>query len=127
MTYNSVVQINSSDSLRQRVSACAAEQGNTTPTAWANANLFSLASDPQFGWGAAWDSAVAANSVDVNPDTGIRDDVISDAMILSAVQSRKASQGQGTLGWPAAAGAQADTAADSVSTSDSTSESATAQ
>jgi len=100
MTYNASVEMGGSQSLMQRVAACAAEQGNTTPQTWAGNNLLSMAADSNFGWAAAWDYAKDNATVNNNPDIGKRDDVINDSMILSAVQSRKAAQ-LGSQGWPA--------------------------
>lgn len=100
MSYNATVTMGNSQSLLARVAACAAEQGNNNAPAWAGQNLLSLAADSAFGWAAAWDSALSSATLNVNPDTGKREDVITDAMILTAVQARKASQGAGNQGWP---------------------------
>ena len=86
MSYASIVDMSQSAALRARVAACAADEGlQGDPTVWAASHIWEIvASDA--GWVQAWDSAVASSSVNYNPDTGARDDVITDAMILSVVQ-----------------------------------------
>lgn len=84
MSYTSVTNMANSNSLKQRVIACAAQEGHTNPTDFANRKMLNLCADT--GWVAAWDYAVAEATVNVNPDTGVRTDVISDAMILTLVQ-----------------------------------------
>jgi hypothetical protein len=88
VTYRAVVEIASSSSLRERIIACAAEQGEAAPVQWAEANIWALASSP--GWDDSWEYAKATATINTNPDLGMRDDVISDANILSAVQARQA-------------------------------------
>jgi hypothetical protein len=74
-----------SESLIARVAACAAEEGfKDDPTSFAQNNIWQIIAAGN--WDAQWDSAQASASVNVNPDTGARDDVITDAMILSVVQ-----------------------------------------
>jgi hypothetical protein len=85
MTYSTIDQIASSASLKNRAAAAAAEQGQSDPTGWVDRNIWVLAAEP--GWAAAWESAEAALTLDQNPDTGVRPSVITDAMILSAVQA----------------------------------------
>lgn len=87
MSYMSMYRITNSGSLRGRILACAAEQGKATESdggsslnIWVNQNIWSFATQP--GWAAAWDSAEVAQNVDPGADPS----VISDAMILSAVQ-----------------------------------------
>ena len=96
MSYNSVVHMSQSHSLILRVAACAAELGNTQPTVWAANNIMGLVATAPATLQTTWDSA----SVDpnANPDTGEREDVIMDAMILSAVTAAKTAQA-GTQGW----------------------------
>lgn len=98
MSYNTIVAMANSQSLLQRVAACAAEQGNTEPQVWAGNNLLALVATAGASLQTAWDGA--SSNPNGNPDTGKRTDVITDAMILSAVQARKTSQA-GTQGWPA--------------------------
>lgn len=98
MSYNTIVAMSRSQSLQARVAACAAEEGNTSPLAWASNNLLILVATAGSSLQTTWDSA--STDPNANPDTGKRDDVVTDAMILSAVQNLKATQGSGAQGWP---------------------------
>ena len=98
MSYNTIVAMANSQSLIARVAACAAEEGNSQARAWAGNNILALVATAGPGLQTAWDGA--ASDPNANPDTGKRDDVITDAMILSAVQGLKTAQA-GTQGWPA--------------------------
>lgn len=85
MTYASIVEMTQSVALRDRIAAAAAEEGQPGDAmAWALENIWQVVASGN--WDAAWDSANASATVNDNPDTGARDDVITDAMILSAVQ-----------------------------------------
>lgn len=97
MTYNTVTAMANSQSLIRRVAACAAELGNTTPTVWAGQNILILVATADASLQTTWDSA--ANDPNGNPDTGFRTDIITDAMINTAVSNLKAKQ-LGTQGWP---------------------------
>lgn len=90
MSYQSVVEMAGSQSLLARVVAAAAGEGLTEPLQWAQANIWQVVSEP--GWTDAWDYAQGVASVNVNPDTGARNDVINDNMILGAVQAIMAEQ-----------------------------------
>lgn len=90
MAYQSIVQMAGSQSLLARICACAAAEGQAEPMTWAQANMWWLCSAPD--WDDAWQYAVDSATVNVNPDTGARDDVINDSMILAAVQSLRTSQ-----------------------------------
>lgn len=86
MTYQSVVEMAGSDSLISRVAAAAADEGfPDDPLSFARLNIWKIVAAGS-DWAAAWDSARASGSDNVNPDTGARDDVITDAMILATVQ-----------------------------------------
>lgn len=86
MTYTSVVEMTMSQALLNRVAACAADEGvPSNPLMWAQQNIWAVVT-ADTGWSAAWDSARANSSDNYNPDTGARDDVITDSMILSVVQ-----------------------------------------
>jgi len=69
-----------------RLVAAAAEEGKGTSqdttgfTEWVDANVWTIVSSP--GWALAWESALAGG----NPNPGSDDAVITDGMILSAVQ-----------------------------------------
>jgi hypothetical protein len=90
VTYNIVVTMVASTSLTTRCAAAASGEGVQVPLVWAQENAWELASSP--GWSEAWKSALDGMTVNVNPDTGIRDDVITDGMILSAVQTLLAAE-----------------------------------
>jgi len=85
MAYNTIVAIAGSTSLTERVAAAAAQEGIEDPVAWAQRHVWQLAAEP--GWAEAWQYALDAYTLNVNPDTGQRNDVINDAMILAAVQA----------------------------------------
>jgi hypothetical protein len=70
--------------LRSRITACAAQEGVATPDAWAYSNSLQIAASP--GWAAAWASALAAG----NENPGKDEAVITDGMVLAAVQGRLA-------------------------------------
>lgn len=99
MTYQSMVEMGSSQSLIARVAACAAEQGNSQARTWAGNNILMIASRAAFDWDASWDAGRAALTVNDQPDLGVRTDVITDAQILTAVQTLKSEQAT-TQGWP---------------------------
>ena len=72
-------------SLVNRIAAAAAQEGQRDPWQWASSNAWTLAASP--GWAEAWGSATTNVSDEVNPDTGARSSVITDGMILGAVQA----------------------------------------
>lgn len=86
MTYQSVSDMASSPSLRQRCIAAAAQEGSLSPDAWVADNIWQITSHDA-GWSDAWDFAVNNATLDNNPDTGARPGVINDEMILTVVQT----------------------------------------
>ena len=84
MSYNDVADVAEDGGLFRRVSAAAAKEGEEQPQWWAQQNAWHLAASP--GWGEAYASA-RANNV---PNPGTNEGVITDGMILSAVQARRA-------------------------------------
>ena len=81
MTYAHIAAITESNSLRRRLTAAAAEENKPTPyESWVAERIWDLAATP--GWAAAWGTAVS-NGV---TDPGANEAVISDPMILAAVQ-----------------------------------------
>lgn len=90
MSYQAVVEMAGSNSLLNRIAACAASEGQTEPTSWAQANIWTICSAPD--WDDAWAYAKDTETVNMNPDTGARNDVINDGMILSAVQALRTQQ-----------------------------------
>ena len=67
--------------LTARVQACASQEITGDPYTWTAEHILQLAASP--GWDAAWSSALAAG----NPAPGRDPAVITDGMILSAVQA----------------------------------------
>lgn len=84
MTYLTHSHIVYSSSLRGRVTACAAQEGASDPPRWTSAVIWSLITSE---WIGAWASAEAGNP---GGDHGSNEAVITDAMILAAVQPRLA-------------------------------------
>lgn len=83
-TYLGIASAADSYSLQRRVTACAAQQGAPgDPYAWTVEHRYEWAASP--GWGAAWDSALAAHPED-GYDPGADPAVVSDGMILATVQ-----------------------------------------
>ena len=84
MAYIDVADMAANGHLRERIAACAVTEGvrDIHPRAWADAHQWWLAASP--GWSAAWEYARASD----NPDPGRDGGVISDGMILAAVQAR---------------------------------------
>ena len=82
MSYMTIADIAASQSMRQRVAACAATQGVGNPENWAYSNAYVWAAAP--GWDAAWESALAA---DPDADPGLNEAAITDGMILAQVQT----------------------------------------
>jgi hypothetical protein len=71
-----------SKGLRRRLVACAAIEGATTPASWVASQVWTL---PGVDWEAAWESARATGATG---DIGGDPLVITDGMILAAVQAR---------------------------------------
>ncbi len=88
MAYTDIVEMATNATLRTRFAAAAAAEGEDDPSRWAADNAWHLAASP--GWADAWAYAEDTATVNQNPDTGMRNDVITDGMILSAVQARQA-------------------------------------
>jgi hypothetical protein len=94
MSYQSVVEMASNQSLLARIVAAAAGEGQVDPLIWAQQNIWKIVSEP--GWDEAWQYAVDTANDDVNPDTGKRPGVINDQMILGAVQALRGIQQEPT-------------------------------
>jgi hypothetical protein len=84
MAYYDVATMSADVDLASRVAACAAEEGRADPRNWAAESMLILAASP--GWGEAWASAVAGG----NEAPGRDGAVITDGMILAAVQASPA-------------------------------------
>lgn len=84
MSYQSMVAMAASQSLITRCTAAAAAAGlRQPPLPWVQQNIWRIVATG--GWDQRWDDAIATQSADVNPDTGMRSDVITDDMIRAAV------------------------------------------
>ena len=87
MSYQSVSEMVSSDSLRRRLAACASQEffsrgyREANVLGWVDHNAWLLCSAP--GWSGQWDSGKVAYP---GEDLGARNDVITDGDILSSVQ-----------------------------------------
>jgi len=89
MAYNTVVFMQESQSLQKRITAAvAAENFTPDPEQWTQDQLWFLVVSAE--WQAAWAQALKqSDNPKYNPDIGARDDVITDIMILGAVQARR--------------------------------------
>ena len=83
--YNTIMNMSKSTGLKNRLTGAAAQEGRADAQIWVDQNIWSLINSSE--WVSAWEYAEDTKTVNVNPDTGARDDVINDAMILSAVQT----------------------------------------
>ncbi len=80
MSYSSIALMAEDYDLRKRVIACASKEGLKSAEVWSLENIWLLAATP--GWDDSWDSALIVGI----GRPGNMPNVISDAMILSAVQ-----------------------------------------
>lgn len=87
MSYNDLSTMKANGSLFNRIVAAAAAEQITNPEGWAGQYLWPLITQP--GWQDAWAYAEDNKTINQNPDTGARTDVINDNMILGAVQAVK--------------------------------------
>lgn len=86
MSYSLVALMFSHGGLRLRITACVAVEGFTTDAdAWTMKHLWLIVAQP--GWSEAWASALVS---DPDADPGADEAVITDGMILSAVQAIRA-------------------------------------
>lgn len=76
--------------LHRRVAACAAKEGIPDPLDWTHARAWTFSAQP--GWDAAYESATLVGNI----APGSTDSVITDGMILSAVQFLKKSNATDT-------------------------------
>ena len=82
MTYNTTALAAHDGDLQQRFTACAAGEGVDSPLNWVLNNIWALVVDP--GVADAYASATSNGLANI----GKRDDVVTDAVILSVVQAR---------------------------------------
>jgi hypothetical protein len=90
MTHMDLVVMVGNQSLLHRIAAAAAEHGIADPPAWVEQNKWQVCTQP--GWVEAWEYAEGSKTVNLNPDTGARTDVINDGMVTSAVAEVVATQ-----------------------------------
>ena len=83
--YNTVMNMSKSPGLRNRLIGAAAQEGRADAGLWVDQNIWRLVKGTD--WVAAWEYAEDTKTINVNPDTGARDDVINDTMILGVVQA----------------------------------------
>lgn len=88
MSYQDVVEIHESPTIRARMMACVALEGIPEPESWAYQNAWKLAAMP--GWSTAWAQA-RTDGMD-EAERGRSDDVITDDMLLQAVRSLTAQE-----------------------------------
>lgn len=85
MSFSALADMRRSASLNERIVACAAQEGIDNPDQWVAMNSWNIVA--RTDWVSAWAYAVESYLPDNNPDTGARPGVISDTMILTAVQA----------------------------------------
>lgn len=88
MSYKAQAILSQNDHLMMRVAACASTQGIEAPVSWAYDRQWKLSAQP--GWAQAYASAVASNV----QQPGNSETVITDSMILSAVQAIMAQEAE---------------------------------
>lgn len=82
MSYSTIARIATNETIRPRLIACAAEQGKDKPyDKWVDDHRWDLAILPD--WVAAWEYAENAGP---GADIGSNPQVITDQMMLSAIQ-----------------------------------------
>jgi len=84
MSYLTQGEIAINPSMQTRVAQAAASEGSQNPDYWMSTHARIWAAAP--GWDAAWESALVSHP-DPDYDPGADEGVITDAMILSQVQS----------------------------------------
>ena len=73
-----------SSSLIERIASAAAKEGVEQPVSWVQQRIYVFVANDV--WETAWAQAEDSKTVNVNPDTGARTDVITDQMITEAVR-----------------------------------------
>lgn len=86
MSYATIATIYRDSNINSRITACVASEGiSKTPEQWVAERNWALAAQP--GWAEAWESSLAAHPETPDYLPGADAAVITDAMILSAVQA----------------------------------------
>lgn len=88
MSYWVQAKLAADSAIMQRVTACAASEGESDPAYWAQQRAWKLSAQP--GWVAAYKSALDGG--DTKP--GQNEAAITDGMILAAVQALNAAEGE---------------------------------
>lgn len=83
MSYKLVADMQADQQLTRRIIACAAIDQVKEPHQWVSSLMWYFAAQP--GWAAAWGSAITNQVAEIGNDEG----VITDGMILAAVQFAK--------------------------------------
>jgi hypothetical protein len=86
VSYTNISKIASDPDLRTRIATCAAMEQIKHPWGWLDEHIWEFIGQP--AWGSQYDYAVETNV----PTPGLDQGVISDGMILSAVQAIKQSE-----------------------------------
>ena len=94
MSYNAVPEMAESEGLKRRLVGAAAQEGRADAKIWVEQNIYSLVSHTD--WVTDWSYAQNTKTINNNPDTGARDDVINDAKLLSSVQALITAQAEPT-------------------------------
>lgn len=81
MSYFTQARLAADGAIRERTIACAVSIGVDEPQGWAISHMWQLSAVP--GWDEAYEAALNAK----NPSPGEDESVITDAMILAAVQA----------------------------------------
>lgn len=105
MSYLTQAHLSQDPIVRQRVAACVAREGIVTPhpVQWAEAHAWEIAAEPGFDDAYAYAIAGGKTPAEAGADEG----VITDAMLLSAVQAIRAREDARTDAAIAAGAAQA--------------------
>lgn len=82
MAYQAIVNMATDHDLLYRCVAASAAEGRPDPVEWGIENIWHLCASP--GWDSAWESAEAGEVENIGRNPG----VITDGMILAAVQAR---------------------------------------
>jgi hypothetical protein len=88
MAYSDVAEMAVTAPLQNRVTACAATEGEQYPPVWMSQNIWRVVAAP--GWSDAWASAIAGGQTP--EEAGDNPGVITDGMILSSVQAIRTEQ-----------------------------------
>lgn len=83
--YTTPMNMSKSPGLKNRLIGAAALEGRADAPMWVDQNIWRIINADD--WITAWEYAEDTKTVNVNPDTGAREDVINDGMILARVQA----------------------------------------